>query len=802
MNLELSIKINGLPSSKEGMKYYIRDKTGEKTLMTGTVDVPETGEININIESLPLLLGEWVEVTIRDGEITDYGTAGSAQDWIQVTEAAEPFDFEFTVYESQVTLYRPTGHDLDEWKLGEEVISSTPAEATTLNFFNGTYAISIGDKEEQVTVEAVNKPDFSIEIDNATVYLTAPVGKPDNTWDMGDGNLVNSLDSSDYTYIKDGTYTILLNGANAKTITIAAVRSEFDYSVDGLTVNVNTVSGDDEEFHFGDDEHVFIGASGSYTFSKSGTFQVYIKGGMAKDIKVGSDADFTWESTENQVRFFNPTGNTGAWVIDGVIYLDVDPIVELEDGSYLVTLQGANDQTVVIDDAPDVVVLPDFTYSINKRTVQFFNPDGLEGAWDLGNGNKTEEANPKDIYANGSYEITFTGANPQTLVVDVVDDIDYLLDGNVVTVTMPDDSEGMDIYYGDNTTSKELVHEFAQHGDYFMEIGTHQAVISVKSEELPILGDVSIEVGYPNSKTLTISFPDAPEGLDYVYIIDGAEYTSPVAVHEVVLPVDELSKTIEFSCRAVNDYGNASFYYQGEYEVLETNVIPTLDLFITKSAREITCSTVNVQDSDGTASDIKYSWDMGDEYQGVYLAGTSSTGDPVYRYAESGYYQDVTVTLTIWDARNGTSVYTKNLRIYDVEELDEPSLLANGDFATDDVSGFSRSSAAIEIVDNVLEITSTSGSSGRINVPLKMEVGELYKVDVEYWVENASNQAIKNFVGFTNNPTTALHSTSKSPMSRSVIYATAEQEVGNVSIYAGSTGNKLYVNEIKINKVL
>ena len=455
------------------------------------------------------------------------------------------------------------------------------------------------------------------------------------------------------------------------------------------------------------------------------------------------------------------------------------------DFSYQVTITGVTEFDVILEG--------------NKITC--FNQTGFTDPWTFGNGDSSISNNPVYyFYENGTYEVALGDDYSKTIVVDYyTNGLLLSVENNLATFALPDDGS-TEFSYGDHTTGTDTLHEYPQGGKYLVEIGDNRFFVTIEDSVVPYLGFPEVTAGSPDSTQLHFQFPSATDGVSYKWIIEGADYFTETVDHAVDFTEDDpQSKTIEWSCVITDDVGNTDYYYDQEFLVEQENLPPTADIFITKSARQVNAKAINVEDLDGSASSVKYLWYMGDNYTGTYIEGNSISDEIVYEYEESGDYQDVTVTLKVTDSRGGTSIAEQNIRVYDEEQLGE-NLIANGDISDpDDYSGFQTGSASVEIVENVLVVTGTSGSQGRLAPQFDTTIGKQYKITVRYYIDNNSSQAIKNFVGFTSSPRLPMDSFIEETFD---FYVVADESTGSFQVNVGYAGVQAFITYISAREVL
>jgi PKD repeat protein len=389
------------------------------------------------------------------------------------------------------------------------------------------------------------------------------------------------------------------------------------------------------------------------------------------------------------------------------------------------------------------------------------------------------------------------------IIAEYLQKLGYTVDGNVVAFINP--TTGV-FYFGDGESSStnNPSHTYVIHGNYAASFESSGGVLydveSVNIVGLPLPdAGMLIEEGYPDSNVITVT---GTGGVTSKITMEGIVYDSP-ATHEYTLPEGhEGSYPYLIECSVLDEFGNGS-YVEEYYDVWMPNVLPTGTFSFLRNTLTVSF-TSSIDDEDGENGDIKYFWEFGD---GV---GTSNERNPVYTYGAPNPPSDentvsgensqtFTVTLTARDTRNDDVVITKDVTVYDYEATSD-NFVVNGDLSTDDTSFFTRSSATATLSGGLLTVTSTSGSSGRIEIPITgMTIGRQYKVTLGYYSGSVSNQSMKNITGFTTNPSVALQSTTAT---ESITYLISSAETGLLRLYAGTSGNVLYLTNILFEEIL
>ncbi len=185
---------------------------------------------------------------------------------------------------------------------------------------------------------------------------------------------------------------------------------EFSYSIDATTAYFENTTENPNillEWDMGDGTVVFEKNEFEHNFSELGHFLVclYFKDAETNQyltkkcqyIEIGADdlCDLTWE-----------------------------PVCGCDNRTYMNPCYAENYHGVYLwsygkcPDNPDPVLVPEYTYNINERTVELFNSSvGTydKFTWDFGDGTFSEKRNPIHTYMqDGDYEICLTIKNSHT----------------------------------------------------------------------------------------------------------------------------------------------------------------------------------------------------------------------------------------------------------------------------------------------------------------------------------------------------------------------------------------------------
>lgn len=117
MALEVAFQITSLPEAKTGASYRIIDALRVQRA-TGSVNVSSDGTGSISLVGLGFSLGDWVRVTVDDFTGSNPETAGSSQDWIQVTDDGIPITINSTITNTTVQFSASSGES-GLWVFGD-----------------------------------------------------------------------------------------------------------------------------------------------------------------------------------------------------------------------------------------------------------------------------------------------------------------------------------------------------------------------------------------------------------------------------------------------------------------------------------------------------------------------------------------------------------------------------------------------------------------------------------------------------------------------------------------------------------
>lgn len=270
-------------------------------------------------------------------------------------------------------------------------------------------------------------------------------------WSFPGGSPATSTaENPTVTYSAAGTYTVTLvaiNAAGESTVTqsnLIAVGdvpdAVFGGDVNGLTVTFTNASTNANSYlwSFGDGS-TSTDASPSHTYAADGVYEVTLTAindcgetsvdgqftlvtaptaGFSTAVTKGCspfEVQFSNESSENAVSF--------AWEFPGgspAVSNEENPVVTYSlPGVYNVTLTvsnaaGNDNQTLVDYIQVGTVPVAGFTSAVTGAAVDFTNnsTNATSYAWDFGDGNTSQEANPQHVYqSDDAFTVTLTATN-------------------------------------------------------------------------------------------------------------------------------------------------------------------------------------------------------------------------------------------------------------------------------------------------------------------------------------------------------------------------------------------------------
>ena len=216
--------------------------------------------------------------------------------------------------------------------------------------------------------------------------------------------------------------------------------ADFDFSVNGLTVqfNNNSQNADAFSWDFGDTQ-TSIGADPSHTYSQEGTYTVVLSStndcgtnsfSLVVDLQGAPVAAFTAQPvsgcTPLTVQFTNISSNgptNFTWSFPGgdpATSNQENPVITYDlSGNYdvqLIVSNGTDSDTSVLQDLITVANNPvaDFMFMINGLSVQFTNNSQNADAfsWDFGDTQTSMEADPSHTYdQDGTYTVVLSSSN-------------------------------------------------------------------------------------------------------------------------------------------------------------------------------------------------------------------------------------------------------------------------------------------------------------------------------------------------------------------------------------------------------
>jgi len=277
MALKIDLEINGMRSNLEGATYLVlKLASGEWSLLeSGVVDILINTEFTIPLSSSGINEFDEVMVVVTDCNGNNYSTAGTATDFIRVSEVYKDFsvvplqDF-FVQCENRTLAYTP-------WDMGDGSIL-TEEDPFYMYRDNGTFTISNDDFSQDVVITGVTK--FSVILEGNTITCVKQSGT-EGAWDFGNGD-GDINDNTEYVYYENGIYTVTYGGFT-ETITVDYYTDMVD-RIEGNIVYFNRPIGADGLISTGDgmtevvDSHEYA-IHGRYIVAVDGYFDVVVLGG-------------------------------------------------------------------------------------------------------------------------------------------------------------------------------------------------------------------------------------------------------------------------------------------------------------------------------------------------------------------------------------------------------------------------------------------------------------------------------------------------------------------------------------------
>ncbi len=350
------------------------------------------------------------------------------------------------------------------WDFGDGYTTSLPSPSHTYTQA-GTYTVSVtasgacGTATDSFTVTIAAPPtaDFSATQNEGcapftVVYTNESTGSGNSyQWSFPGGSPSTSTQvNPTVTYSQPGVYNASLTttnnlGSDTETknnfMTVgAAPNADFIFDINGTTVDFayDGTFADSYAWNFGDGS-TSAQQNPTHTYAQAGNFTVTLTAtndcgsddiAQTVNIVVPPTSDFTSNITEGCAAFtvvYSSAPATGAtsyiWNFPGGIpSFSTAPnpsVIYVNPGSYNATLTvqnaaGNDTETKVNYITANAAPTADFALATNDFTTTFINnsEDATSFAWNFGDGNTSNQANPTHTFAgNGTYNVTLTASN-------------------------------------------------------------------------------------------------------------------------------------------------------------------------------------------------------------------------------------------------------------------------------------------------------------------------------------------------------------------------------------------------------
>lgn len=448
MALKIDLEVNGLTKNLVDATYLVLKRISGKWVLieSGILDVPYDESLSIFVTDSALYEFDDVMVIITDCDGSNYSTAGTATDFIHVSEVYKDFsvvplnDF-FVQCDNRTLAYTP-------WDMGDGTIL-TEEDPFYMYRDNGTFTISNADFSQNIVITGVTK--FSVELEGSVITCTKQSGT-EGEWAFGNGD-TDENDTVTYKFYENGTYTVEYGGFS-KTIFVDYYTDMVD-RVEGSVVFFNRPNGATGEIYYGDGTS---GLEDSHEYAQHGRYEIELDGyhgilNLVAEVSPNISVTHETSSVDSGVLEFTAVGAESFEFIINDETFDTNPIIydfnKIGAGSHVIRCIGSNgnntkgvyEYEVIVQLNNVAPVINSISYKTNLREATFtIDDDSAEASaagelytykWVFGNGFLSTEKEPT---------ITSTVDEEYTAYCEVTDNRTPALTtkSEVITVTVSD----------------------------------------------------------------------------------------------------------------------------------------------------------------------------------------------------------------------------------------------------------------------------------------------------------------------------------------------------------------------------
>jgi PKD repeat protein len=364
--------------------------------------------------------------------------------------------------------------------------------------------------------------------------------------------------------------------------------------------------------------------------------------------------------------------------------------------------------------------------------------------------------------------------------------------GNSVVLSTPSEATWL-FGDGEGTTGTNVSHLYSVGGTYTVsatisgELVTQS--ITVSDQTMPV-GTLSAVAQDPASNVVDLL---ATGGVSYEWSIGGSTYTTASAQHTFAS-----AGSYTITLRVLDASGNADVFTE-TLNILMPNQLPVVSFEFTKSLLAYDFTTTALDPDYGDDSSLSYLWDFGDGTTSTFKNPSHTYSAPTIPGDPNG--QDFTLSLTVTDDRNGQTVTTEAITVYDFYVLGS-ELMANVDFTTSDLSDFTGVGSTLSVSGGELTATATDPSNNRVEADVTLTVGTEYLLEVVAKQGTSTTARIKQFVNVDPDITSVAITSVYATYSHNFVATDTSVTLRVYVNGSGSTGDTIILDSFSLKEIL